>query len=280
MKAIKKLIVELKNQISISAVTKIIKADTGLTEIWELSKKHYPDFKNHFANEIISDEVEARIRLLVVNEVSFIKAVISNLLKVKPHVSYADVGDSDGSVQLMLKEYFQDSQLSTVGINMQKQAVEKIQKLGLDAIHADAIDLAKRDISYDVISLFETLEHLPDPIGFLNSIHGIVAENLVVSVPFIRKSRIGLSYLSGGWPDGVKPTIENQHVFELSPTDWKKIFLHSGWKVNSEMKLFMYPEKSLHRLLLEPYWRRISFDGFWFASLVRDETYTTRYKIE
>jgi hypothetical protein len=280
MNAVKKYIVALKNHISLSSVNKIIKADGELAEIWELSKKHYPDFKNHFANEVVSEEVEARIRLLVVKEVSFIKEVISNLLNVKPHVSYADVGDSDGSVQLILREFFQDSQLSSVGINMQKQAVKKIEQLGLDAIWADAIDLAKQDISYDVISLFETFEHLSDPIGFLNNIRGIVKENLVVSVPFVRKSRIGLGYLSDSWPEAIKPTIENQHIFELSPVDWTKLFLHSGWRVNSEIKLLMYPKKSLYRLVLEPYWRRISFDGFWFASLVKDETYSSKYGVE
>ena len=37
------------------------------------------------------------------------------------------------------------------------------------------------------------------------------------------------------------PGIENTHIFELSPLDWKKIFLHTGWRVENERKLMMYP---------------------------------------
>ena len=266
--------------ISISAVSKIVQSEPVFKEFWEYSLELFPDLKAHFNVPIDDKETEYRTRLLVVAETSFIQNEIDAIIAEKGECSYADVGDSDGSVRLILKKYFYGKKLNSVGINLQKSAVEKIRSIGLDAICADAQTLGELGLNYDVVSVFETLEHLPNPIGFLNSLQSVVNKRLIVSVPFIRRSRIGLVYLSDKWPEDNKPTIENTHIFELSPTDWKKIFHHTGWKVNKEMKLMMFPSIGISRFLLQPYWRFVSFEGFWFVSLCKDDTYTSRYTIE
>ncbi len=167
---------------------------------------------------------------------------------------------------------------------MQNSAVEKIRSKGLDAICADALSLGDQGIHYDIVSAFETLEHLPDPIGFLSRIRKVTNERLVISVPFIKRSRVGLAYILDKWPvkwpESKKPTVENTHIFELCPLDWKKIFLHTGWKIADEWKLMIYPLYSPSRLILQPFWRFVSFDGFWFVSLCKDSEYSSRYTIE
>jgi SAM-dependent methyltransferase len=277
----KKLIYNFIKKTSSSGIEKIVNDDEELRELWNKSLKCFPDFTNHFSIAARDDEVEKRIRVLIVHEVLFIKSIIEDLLEAEDNkVSYADIGDSDGSVRYILRSFFSENKCDSIGINLQQKAVDKMKQIGLEAICADAMDLAKRNISYDVISLFETLEHLPNPIGFLNDIHRIVKKKLVISVPYIRSSRIALKYLSDNWSKTKSPTIENQHIFELSPVDWKKLFSHTGWRIDREMKLMMYPKKSIHRLILEPYWRYTSFDGFWFVSLIKDESYSSRYRIE
>jgi len=51
----------------------------------------------------------------------------------------------------------------------------------------------------------------------------------VMTVPYRRKSRVGLNYLR----NEVKKKVysENVHIFELCPEDWTKLMLHSGWRV-------------------------------------------------
>ena len=150
----------------------------------------------------------------------------------------------------------------------------------MDAICADALSLGDQGVHYDVVSAFETLEHLPDPIGFLSNIKKVVKKRLVLSVPFIRHSRIGLAYLSNKCSNETKSTVENTHIFELSPRDWKKIFLHTGWKEDEEWKLMMFPSNKISRLILQPFWRFVSFEGFWFVSLSKDNQHSSQYGIE
>lgn len=266
--------------ISIHAVRKIANSNADIKKIWEDSRKLIPDFRQHYSFLVESEEIENRIRLLVVFETFFVKKEIDRIIAENGKCSYADIGDSDGSVRLLLKNYSHSAQLNTVGINLQKSSVEKMKKKGLDAICADAQSLGDQGIHYDIASVFETLEHLPDPIGFLNSIKSVVNKRLIVSVPYIRHSRVGLAYLSDKWPEENKPTIENTHIFELSPTDWKKIFHHTGWTVDQEMNLMMFPSKGISRFLLQPYWRHVSFEGFWFVSLIKNNKYSSRYAIE
>ncbi|MBT6048145.1 MAG: methyltransferase domain-containing protein [Candidatus Scalindua sp.] len=266
--------------VSISSVIKVINSNNELREIWEYSFDLFPDFSSHFAVPVYDKEIEHRIRMLVVGETFFIKKEIDGILESKEGCSYADVGDTDGSVRLLLEKSFSKEKLSSVGINLQENAVEKIKKRGLDAICADALSLGDMGSNYDIVSAFETVEHLPDPIGFLDRIKSVINSRLILSVPFIRHSRISLAYLSDKWPEGKKPTIENTHIFELSPLDWKKIFLHTGWKIENEWKLMMFPSTGLSRFILQPYWRSVSFEGFWFVSLSKYNKYASQYVVE
>jgi hypothetical protein len=277
---IKKLIKRrIIDPISISAIREIVNSNAELKRIWEYSFRLFPDFKEHYTFLVDSKEVEQRIRLLVVAETFFIKKEIDNIICIKDRCSYADVGDSDGSVRLLLKNFYGEK-LDSVGINLQESAVYKMKARGLEAICADALSLGDQGINYNIVSAFETLEHLPDPIGFLNSIRKITDKQLIISVPLVRHSRIGLAYVSNKWSKDKKPTIENTHIFELSPLDWKKIFLHTGWKVDREWKLMMFPSNKLSRLILQPFWRYVSFEGFCFVSLSKDKKFLSLYKIE
>jgi len=266
--------------VSISSVIKVINSNNELREIWEYSFDLFPDFSSHFAVPVYDKEIEHRIRMLVVGETFFIKKEIDGILESKEGCSYADVGDTDGSVRLLLEKSFSKEKLSSVGINLQENAVEKIKKRGLDAICADALSLGDMGNNYDIVSAFETIEHLPDPIGFLDRIKSVINNRLILSVPFIRHSRISLAYLSDKWPEGKKPTIENTHIFELSPLDWEKIFLHTGWKIENEWKLMMFPSTGFSRFILQPYWRFVSFEGFWFVSLSKYNKYASQYVVE
>ena len=270
--------------VSISAIREIVNSDTELKKIWDYSVRLFPNLKRHYTVPVDNREVEYRIRLLVVAETYFIKKEVDRILREKRECSYADVGDSDGSVRLMLKECFYGDKLKSIGINLQQSAVNKMKAKGLEGIRADALSLGHQGINYDIVSVFETLEHLPNPIEFLKGIRTVTNVRLVVSVPFIRHSRVGLSYISDKWPKkwpkDKKPTVENTHIFELSPTDWEKIFLHTGWKIGNQWKLMMFPPNKLSRLIMQPFWRFVSFEGFWFVSLHKYSKYSAKYVIE
>jgi len=87
------------------------------------------------------------------------------------------------------------------------------------------------------------------------------------------------TFFYGGVQDKI-PTVENTHIFELSPCGWKKIFLHTGWKIDEEWKLRHFPNRGLLKIIMQYAWRKISFEGFWFVVLAKDMFYKNRFRVE
>lgn len=275
------LIKKMFNVLSSRAVLAAKKENVVFKKIWEVSIEILPNLENHFTGAILENEALLRVRHLLCGEACFLDGTIRELFPSEKRCSYLDIGDSDGSVRLILNKIMDGFQISSLGINLQTKAVENIRRIGLDAECVDAMEIGKRGEKYDIVSLFETLEHLPNPIGFLESIHDIVGERLIISVPLISTSRVGMQYLSKKWPKDEIPTIENTHIFELSPMDWEKIFIHTGWKIKSKWQLRQFPKRGLLKFIMKYAWRKISFEGFWFVALSKDESSgRPKYRIE
>jgi len=90
-------------------------------------------------------------------EILFIKNEIGIVLDEKNNCSYADIGDSDASVRRVLEKYLFPRNLSTIGINLQRSAVVKMQSLGMQAICADAQKLGTSGLHYDLVSALKRL---------------------------------------------------------------------------------------------------------------------------
>ena len=165
------------------SVRSAVKNNDELNTIWNLSCKVLPDLGDHYAIVRLDEEAEMRVRMLTCAQVVFLKRVVTGLLLQKKEMTYLDVGDTDGAVRLLFKEMYPEFPLIGLGINLQKKAVENITSKGLSAECIDAMDLHKQGRTYDIVSVFETLEHLPNPIGFLESIYSVVNERLIISVP-------------------------------------------------------------------------------------------------
>jgi 2-polyprenyl-3-methyl-5-hydroxy-6-metoxy-1,4-benzoquinol methylase len=262
------------------AVLKTVKRSPSLTTMWSKTLEYFPSFENHFSDKTLDKEIEARIRFLVAAECAFVHQEIDEIIKRKGTCTYADIGDSDGSVRVVMESIFKKPVLSTVGINLQQKVVDRMKNAGMNAICGDASEIGDKGERFNIVSLFETMEHLPDPIGFLKKISSVVEDRLVISVPYLRKSRVGLQYTEGQWPVDRAVTVETVHIFELCPEDWNKIFRHSGWKIERQSIVKMFPEGGYLDFILGKYWRMMSFEGFYFVSLKKDQTISSKYRVE
>jgi hypothetical protein len=269
------------NHVSSIAIKRAIKEDSEISAMWDLSLELLPDLSDHYATVKMSGEDLLRVRMLICAQAIFMTRIINQLRKFGTKIeSYVDIGDSDGSTRMLLEKSINDQRIKSLGINIQAKAVELIRRKGLEAECMNAMDLNKKNRKFDVVSVFETLEHLPNPIGFLENMQDIVDERLVISVPLIVNSRVGLRYVTDKWANGEIPTIANNHIFELSPEDWTKLFLHTGWRVDHAWKIRQFPKRGLLKILMQYAWRRISFEGFWFVSLYKNSEYSSKYVIE
>ena len=182
-----------------------------------------------------------------------------------------DIGDSSGTHTKYLQELCPELGIGDVeflSVNLDSAAVEKILAKGGNAIQSRAEDLHQiiGDQRHpDVYLSFQSLEHFFDPISFLRDLAVETAtENFVITVPYMKRSRVGLKHLRNPNRSGRFREInaENTHIFELSPEDWKLIFRFSGWTPVHEEVYYMTPSRhplSLFRYAL----RRYDFEGFY-----------------
>lgn len=188
-----------------------------------------------------------------------------------------DVGDSSGThLQYILGLYPQGKDARCLSVNLDENAVKKIKQKGLEAMNVRAEDLYKYNISADLFLCFEMLEHLTDPSRFLYGLSAKTkAKYLIVTVPYVKSSRVGLHHIRLSDTDAV--CAERTHIFELSPEDWKLIMRHSGWEVVKEKLYLQYPRRSFLRIT-SPLWKRFDFEGFYGLVLKKDDTWSSKYK--
>ena len=272
---------EIFYKLSAMAVMRSIKENPEMNSMWNLSFDILSDLSDHFATVKLSGESLLRIRMLICAQAVFMTNIINQMNNAGEIIeNYVDIGDSDGSTRMLLEKTMKNHNINSLGINIQAKAVELIKNNGLEAECMDAMDLNKQDRKFDLVSVFETLEHLPNPIGFLQNMQDVVNKRLIISVPLIVNSRVGLRYMTDKWTKGENPTIANNHVFELAPEDWTKLFWHTGWRVEHEFRLKQFPKAGLLKMIMQYTWRKISFEGFYFVSLIKDSNYSSQYTIE
>jgi hypothetical protein len=184
-----------------------------------------------------------------------------------------DVGDSSGTHLRYL--HARHRAIRTLSVNLDPEAVAKIRAKGLEAIHGRAEEVAGLGARPDIVMCFETLEHLTDPVAFLRQVAAINScRALVITVPYMRRSRVGLQYIRSGQKRPANS--ENTHVFELSPRDWSLLFRFAGWRAASDRVFRQYPRRG-PLLLTYPIWASLDFAGFYGVVLLKDGTWSELY---
>ena len=199
-------------------------------------------------------------------------------LKVIParQITVVDIGDSCGTHMLYLKSLHEAQNVQTISVNLDDRAIKKIEARGLKAMLCRAEEL-KLDFSVDLATSFEMVEHLHNPaIFFRRMAKQPIFSQMVITVPYLRNSRVGLHHLRAGNKNLLR--AEDEHIFELSPRDWELLLKHSGWKVVKSEIYYQYP-RSMFGLsqLWAMFWKVFDFEGFWGAILKKDTEFSDLY---
>lgn len=192
-----------------------------------------------------------------------------------------DIGDSAGTHMLYLKALTAGHMaLDTLSVNLDQRAIDKIKARGLPAALCRAEEVTERGLvdKVDLMTSFEMVEHLHNPALFFRRLaKRSSCARMVVSVPYLRRSRVGMHHLRHGLSE--PQYAEDVHVFELSPEDWTLLLLHSGWRVVRSTIHYQYPRCwGPLSWLLAAFWRRYDFEGFWCATLERDTSRSDLYR--
>ncbi len=232
-----------------------------------------PDLTNQYSSVKMDTEfLKRKIRNMHAFQVSLVGLIID---KIKDP-TIVDIGDSSGThLQYIKKLFLQGKNIRCLSVNLDKEAVEKIKSKGMEAVHDRAENLFQYDIHADVFLSFEMLEHLMNPCAFLHNLSEKTnAKYLVVTVPYLKASQVGLYFMRHDKKE--KVGAEEVHIFELSPEDWKLLFRFSGWKVFHEQIYYQYPKNHL-LYFTKNLWRKHDFEGFYGVILTRDNSISSQY---
>lgn len=248
-------------------------SEQGLNGLIARLKTIVPDISEQYSGfKIDNAYLDRKARNMHAFQISLVGKVIEEFQS--PAV--VDIGDSAGThLQYIIGLYSKSRNIKTLSVNMDSKAVEKIKSKGLNALKARAEDLHDYRRDADIFLCFEMLEHLQDPVRFMHELSSRTsAKYLIITVPYLAKSRVGLHHIRGGRHDEVN--AENTHIFELNPKDWKLLARHSGWNVINEKTYFQYPRRGPLGVL-KPLWRRFDFEGFYGLVLKRDDAWSSKY---
>lgn len=200
-----------------------------------------------------------------------------DLLGNKKNINLVDIGDSSGTHLIYLNNLIKDRDVNTLSVNLDPNAVSKIQAKGLNAIlcRAEELHLQENGMRADIFLSYEMLEHLFSPIEFLHAMSiKSECEYFVITVPYVTNSRVALQFVKHRYEG--EYAAENIHIFELSPEDWDLVFKFSGWEIVYKDIYTQYPKKSV--LFLTKYlWQKLDFPGFYGVILKKNDEYSKRY---
>lgn len=194
-------------------------------------------------------------------------------------LTVVDVGDSSGNHGAYLKALAPPGRIDRmVSVNLDPVAVEKVRAKGGEAILCRAEALDAVGLQPDLMLLFETLEHITDPLRFLHSMaaDGNI-DKILMTVPYRADSRFGGDLIRRSDRDlPVRITPEQVHIFELSPEDWRLLARLAGYRTEFCRIYRQYPLRSAYRAM-KPLWQKLDFEGFIAVLLCRDPALSDRY---
>ena len=98
------------------------------------------------------------------------------------------------------------------GIELARPAVEIAQSFGLPVNQLDFFSEVIKPASYDVVTMFEVLEHLPDPVSFLRRAQNVVRPGGLVYLTTPNFRCVDRWILGLNWP-----VIHNEHLTYFTP---------------------------------------------------------------
>jgi hypothetical protein len=195
-------------------------------------------------------------------------------------ISIVDIGGTGIHTSYLSSLLAGKTAVSPLSVNIDAGVVEKIRAQGQPALNCRGEELHThlRGRQIDIFVAFETIEHLHNPAVFLRRLaKHFDCSSLIVSVPYLRQSRVGLFNLRQGLRKNI--SAGDEHLFELNPHDWELLMLHSGWRVRYGSILYQYPRSiPLLSTAFSRLWRNAEFEGFWGAILEKDMTYANYYQ--
>jgi len=207
----------------------------------EDEKYHYGDSE---LDEIASQYI---VRSFTIDRIQFINEYLGDCQE----QIILDLGDTNGIFLRSLNK-------NGISVNISEQTCCYLKTKKMETVRADIQVLPFKDNSIDSIFIFETLEHVENPLLLLNEIGRVCKKSLIISIPFVSKTYINRYNYTDGRP------LYQYHIFEFSPEDFKRIIRLTPFAVETDKKAVVLDEKGsfFHRIIFKLWSVLIDKDTF------------------
>ena len=136
-----------------------------------------------------------------------------------------------------------------IGFDLQKPESKKIRFFKEDLNHISLKKYSKEFQNGDLLLFLDTLEHLQNPIGFLNNLCSFQKKGsfLVISCPNFKSIRMLFAYIKGQLPKEKYGYFDETHLHWFTEAQLKNILQNFGYNIN-KIK-FIYSKNKLLRLV-------------------------------
>ena len=169
--------------------------------------------------------------------------VLKKIKEVKPVGKFLDIGCATGVfLDMARKEGY-----SVFGVDVSEFACEYAQgNFGVDVLQGKLEDLKLEEKSFDVITMWDVLEHVPDPHRFLQEVYRILKEDGILFILTVNDSSL-MGWIAEGIYFGsfktistftrmIHPIHHNYHFKEKHLVQYlEKNGFSVAWKEKSEM---------------------------------------------
>lgn len=147
---------------------------------------------------------------------------LRDIKKLLPTGRVLEIGCGEGIVLQKLKDLY-----DAFGIDFNEDAVKKAEAKGLKVYPMTVEDFSRQFplIKFDAISFFHVLEHVENPMAFLENVRNLLNSNGLVflSIPNPNRIRLALSREEWDYPP--------HHLLRFSVAGLQKLFEKAGFKI-------------------------------------------------
>lgn len=208
----------------------------------------HEDERFHYGDTEISEKAsEYVLKSFTLDRIEFIRA---NTTQDKKDI-VVDLGDSNG---IFLRSISKEG----ISVNISDPALICLKNRGMETVKAHIEYLPFKDGSIVYVFLFETLEHVPNPIALLNEIGRVCSDSVIISIPYVRTTNI----LPRNY-DPDRPVYQH-HIFEFNRTDFSTVVSHTPFCIGAEKIVSVFDEKPkiIDRLIFFLWERFVERDMF------------------
>ncbi len=143
-----------------------------------------------------------------------------------------DLGCGTGG---LLRELRRDGKWYGVGVDVNEHALDIARRQGIEVQCGELADLRLPAASFDVVTLWEVIEHLPDPVGALSEIHRLLKPSGLILMSTPNSSSWQARVWQGNWAGWDMP----RHLQVFTEATLRQLLERTGFEIVSRLSLPM-----------------------------------------